>query len=176
MRGYPKRIATGEDLYNCLAMVQAGEFPAADLSDTIAAIEERKFTTVPIVSLSEDRKTAVINACSDAAKGAKIDATTATTISAVKTDTGTVIETGMAKLAFSGLKAELAGKTLLATDVPQDTQPAEETPALTEVTLSRALPQGATVLKIATEVSPFERLGITEDGFNSIKGVLKNYE
>ena len=32
MKGFPKKIATGNDLYNCLSLVQAGELPANELS------------------------------------------------------------------------------------------------------------------------------------------------
>ena len=39
MKGFPKKIATGNDLYNCLSLVQAGELPANELSAAIEAVE-----------------------------------------------------------------------------------------------------------------------------------------
>ena len=43
------------------------------------------------------------------------------------------------------------------------------------LTLSRAMEEGETVLKVLSDVSPFEVLGISADEVKSIKGVLKNY-
>ena len=39
MKGFPKKIATGNDLYNCLSLVQAGELPANELSAAIEAAD-----------------------------------------------------------------------------------------------------------------------------------------
>lgn len=181
MRGYPKHIGTGEDLYHCLAMVQAGELPAAALSDTLTAIEEQQYITVPILSMSEDRKTVVVYASPEATEGAEVQNTAATTIKTAataptmallaKAATEDVAQSGALKTGVTQLSGEVAVDAQA-----EDTGPDMEEAAVTEITLSRALPKDATTIKIAAAQSPFERLGVTEDDFNSIKGVLKNYE
>ena len=80
MKGFPKKIATGNDLYNCLSLVQAGELPANELSAAIEAVEERQYIAVPIVEISEDRKTVVINPCAEVAAGVKVKNNYTTTI------------------------------------------------------------------------------------------------
>ena len=122
MKGFPKKIATGNDLYNCLSLVQAGELPANELSAAIEAVEERQYIAVPIVEISEDRKTVVINPCAEVAAGVKVKNNYTTTIKE-----------------------------------------------------ARAMEEGEKVLKVLSDVSPFEVLGISADEVKSIKGVLKNY-
>lgn len=182
MRGYPKHIATGADLYNCLALVQAGDLSAIALSESLAAIEEQQYITVPILSMSEDRKTVAIRSCLDATEGAEIKSSTATTIKAATTAhampplaAATTEDTAQSG-ALKANVGKLSGEVAAAKEQTENTDPDMEEAAVTEITLTRALPKDATTIKIAAAQSPYERLGMTKDDFNSIKGVLKNYE
>lgn len=187
MKGFPKKIATGNDLYNCLSLVQAGEIPASDLSAAIEAVEERQYIAVPVVEISEDRKTVVINPCAEVAAGAKVKNTYTTTIKeAQKANAEAVLSAfkQIAEEAFDKL-GDLFDKIGIDLDVlipdksaeNSDTSEsgAEQNKELMIVTLSRAMGEGEKVLKVLSDVSPFEVLGISADEVKSIKGVLKNY-
>lgn len=177
MKGFPKKIATGNDLYNCLSLVQAGELPANELSAAIEAVEERQYIAVPIVEISEDRKTVVINPCAEVAAGVKVKNNYTTTIKeaqrahaeAVLSAFKQIAEGAFDKLAdlFDKIGVDLGS---LLPDIGGGN--AEE---LMIVSLSRAMEEGEKVLKVLSDVSPFEVLGISADEVKSIKGVLKNY-
>lgn len=72
MNGYPKAIGTGQDLYNCLALVQSGNLKAADLRQTLDAIDARKWIHCSVVSISDDRKTVTVRYCNEADEGQAI--------------------------------------------------------------------------------------------------------
>lgn len=177
MKGFPKKIATGNDLYNCLSLVQAGELPANELSAAIEAVEERQYIAVPIVEISEDRKTVVINPCAEVAAGVKVKNNYTTTIKeaqrahaeAVLSAFKQIAEGAFDKLGdlFDKIGVDLGS---LLPDIGGGN--AEE---LMIVSLSRAMEEGEKVLKVLSDVSPFEVLGIYADEVKSIKGVLKNY-
>lgn len=177
MKGFPKKIATGNDLYNCLSLVQAGELPANELSAAIEAVEERQYIAVPIVEISEDRKTVVINPCAEVAAGVKVKNNYTTTIKeaqrahaeAVLSAFKQIAEGAFDKLGdlFDKIGVDLGS---LLPDIGGGN--AEE---LMIVSLSRAMEEGEKVLKVLSDVSPFEVLGISADKVKSIKGVLKNY-
>lgn len=187
MKGFPKKIATGNDLYNCLSLVQAGEIPASELSTAIEAVEERQYITVPVVEISEDRKTVVINPCAEVAAGVKIKNTYTTTIKeAQKANTEAVLSAfkQIAEEAFDKLgdlfdKIGIDLDTLIPSGNAENSDTSEsgteQNKELMIVTLSRAMSEGETVLKVLSDVSPFEVLGISADEVKSIKGVLKNY-
>ena len=150
MKGFPKTIGTGQDLFNCLAMVQAGELAAADLKSAISGIEARKYIPCPIVAISDDRKTVTINYCPEAKASQAIDTAII----------GCIISTVEHKTVSTG-----AGST-----------GSESGPNQTIITLSAALGTGETVLKIPATTSPLTVLGITQDQIKSIKVVLDKYE
>ena len=54
MKGYPKKLKTKEDYYNCLAMVQAGELEAAGLVEALDALEERRYIPCNILQISNN--------------------------------------------------------------------------------------------------------------------------
>lgn len=185
MRGFPKKIATGTDLYNCLSLVQAGSLPAADLNDAIAAVEEREYITVPALEVSADRKTVIINPCAEAAEGAKIKNNYSTTISESRKDKAERVRAVFEEIA-SGVASALGDAfTALGFDVStlavdDETGDGEadsgQNSELMIVTLSRALQEGENAIRILSEKSPYDALGITSEEVKSIKGVLKNYE
>jgi len=187
MRGFPKKIATGADLYNCLSLVQAGELTASDLNDAIAAVEEREYITVPVLEVSADRKTVIINPCAEAAEDVKIKNNYSTTISEARKDKAERVRAVFEEIA-SGVASALGDIfTALGFDISSlfpDTGEGDETAEadsgqnseLMIVTLSRALKEGENAIRILSDKSPYDVLGITSDEIKSIKGVLKNYE
>lgn len=177
MKGFPKKIATGNDLYNCLSLVQAGELPANELSAAIEAVEERQYIAVPVVEISEDRKTVVINPCAEVAAGVKVKNNYTTTIKEAQRAHAEVVLSAFKQIAegafdklgdlFDKIGVDLGS---LLPNIGGGN--AEE---LMIVSLSRAMEEGEKVLKVLSDVSPFEVLGISADEVKSIKGVLKNY-
>lgn len=177
MKGFPKKIATGNDLYNCLSLVQAGELPANELSAAIEAVEERQYIAVPIIEISEDRKTVVINPCAEVAAGVKVKNNYTTTIKEAQRAHAEVVLSAFKQIAegafdklgdlFDKIGVDLGS---LLPNIGGGN--AEE---LMIVSLSRAMEEGEKVLKVLSDVSPFEVLGISADEVKSIKGVLKNY-
>lgn len=176
MKGFPKKIATGNDLYNCLSLVQAGELPANELSAAIEAVEERQYIAVPIVEISEDRKTVVINPCAEVAAGVKVKNNYTTTIKEAQRAHAEAVLSAFKQIAegafdkLGDLFDKIGGGN--AEELEEGAEKAEE---LMIVSLSRAMEEGEKVLKVLSDVSPFEVLGISADEVKSIKGVLKNY-
>lgn len=147
MKGFPKIIATGQDIYNCLAMVKAGELAARDLRGAIQSIETRGFIHCPIVEISADRKTVTINYCTEAKAGQTVNGANVTAVQ------------------HAHNAARGAG------DTGGDTSPTD-----TALTLKTALAAGVSVLAVPSPVSQFAELGITAAQLTEIEEVLKNYE
>lgn len=70
MKGHPKKLKTKEDYYNCLAMVQAGELPAAGLREALDALEKRRYIPCNILQISGNRKEVTVLYCTEAKVGA----------------------------------------------------------------------------------------------------------
>lgn len=70
MKGYPTRLRTKEDYYNCLALVQAGELEAAGLLAALDSLEEQRYLTSAITSKQQDNKQVVIMYLNEAEAGA----------------------------------------------------------------------------------------------------------
>ena len=148
MEGFPKAIGTGQDLFHCLAMVQAGQLRAEDLKSAIGGIEAQEYISCPIQAISEDRKTVTVNYCAEAKVSQTVN--------------------GMQDCAITAVENQKTG-----TDVSSS---AENIPNQTVVIISAALGTDETSLRIPAPTSPLAALGITQDQLNSIKGVLKQYE
>ena len=78
MKGYPKKLKTKEDYYNCLAMVQAGEIAAAGLKEALDALEKRRYISCNILQISGNRKEVTVLYCTEAKVGAAFIAGEAT--------------------------------------------------------------------------------------------------
>lgn len=70
MKGYPKKLKTKEDYYNCLAMVQAGELAAAGLREVLDALERRRYIPCNILQTGANRKEVTVLYCTEAKVGA----------------------------------------------------------------------------------------------------------
>lgn len=149
MKGFPKGINTAEDLFNCLAMVQAGQLQADDLKRCIASIENRKFISVPILSMNTDRKEIKTTYCAEAQEG----------------QTALVAAVSCKIVAVQAEQAE-------ADDALGDA----EKISFTKIMLNKAAPAEALTIGIPSPIDPLADIGITEDQLNSIKVVLNQYE
>jgi hypothetical protein len=152
MKGSIKTISTGEDLANAIALLQsapADEQPGlrAELSAHVKAIEERGFISVPIISRAVNGKSIVIRYCGEIRAG-----------NAVKGVNGGVV-TAVEEV------APTAGS---------ETADGMEDEKFLTVKLSKALPDGAPMFGFTSPVNPLEELGITPEGFEAVKEVLKS--
>ena len=185
MKGFPKTIATGVDLHNCLELVRLGYLESGDLKTEVAAIEEREFTSIPIMELSKDRKTITVRACADLAAGVSVD-------EAQKIKISKVVEMAIEEPAEILTPGKGGGGKELQTDpeLLQPTKPGHEMGAPAEMirtggetepqavvtlTLSAALPDGTTTLRVPAEISPLDVLNISRKEFDAIKEVLNSY-
>jgi len=70
MRGFPYVLQTGQDLYNCLALVRLGELPADELLAEIDRIERSNYIHAPV--RSRDGRTATVGYLYEACIGMEV--------------------------------------------------------------------------------------------------------
>lgn len=144
MRGLPKVLKTAQDVRNCKAMVDAGQLQATELKEMIEALENQNFIACPIRELSEDKKTVTVTYCNEAVAGAKVTAGGVTaTIQSVEHIDGEPDGTGKTKK------------------------------EKTKITLSRAIADGSDVIKIKSDSSVYDALGMDAEELEAIKADLQ---
>ena len=154
MRNMPKVIGTGKDIYNLLGMVQAGKLAAGELREAIQGIEEEKYIFSPVIDISEDKRYVTTNYLAEAKKGAKVLCEGKVyTIKSVEHITE---------------EAAAAGEGETETEQREDKK--------TVIRVNADLKEAAEKVGIENPVSVLERIGITQEELDSIKGVLAKYE
>lgn len=154
MRNMPKVIGTGKDIYNLLGMVQAGKLAAGELSEAIQGIEEEKYIFSPVIDISEDKRYVTTNYLAEAQKGAKVLCEGKVyTIKSVEHITE---------------EAAVAGEGETETEQREDKK--------TVIGVNADLKEAAEKVGVENPVSVLERIGITQEELDSIKGVLAKYE
>ena len=154
MRNMPKVIGTGKDIYNLLGMVQAGKLAAGELREAIQGIEEEKYIFSPVIDISEDKRYVTTNYLAEAQKGAKVLCEGKVyTIKSVEHITE---------------EAAVAGEGETETEQREDKK--------TVIGVNADLKEAAEKVGIENPVSVLERIGITQEELDSIKGVLAKYE
>lgn len=154
MRNMPKVIGTGKDIYNLLGMVQAGKLAAGELREAIQGIEEEKYIFSPVIDISEDKRYVTTNYLAEAQKGAKVLCEGKVyTIKSVEHITE---------------EAAVAGEGETETEQREDKK--------TVIGVNADLKEAAEKVGVENPVSVLERIGITQEELDSIKGVLAKYE
>lgn len=147
MVGFPKNIKTKTDLVNTYKLVLKGKLKKEDWLAAVEKLEGQNWITCPVLSMSEDRKTATLNFCNEAAEGQKIlNGSITPTINSISTEVEEQTE-----------EEKAAGKTEVKHTV---------------LTLSRALLVGTVEIGIPAAVTYYDRLGITEAEVEEMKGAL----
>ena len=147
MVGFPKNIKTKADLVNTYKMVPKGKLKKEDWLAAVEKLEGQNWITCPVVSMSDDRKTVIINFCNEAKEGQKIlNGSITPTINSISTKVEEQTEEEVA-----------AGKTEV---------------KYTVLTISRALLAGTVEIGIPAAVTYYDRLGITEAEVEEMKGAL----
>ena len=142
MKGFPKVIKTKSDLVNTFKLVQKKRLKKEDWLAAVEKLENQNWIMCPVIELSEDRKTVKIMFCAEVAAGQKIK-------------NGAVYPTVQA-VETVGNTAAGQGNTI----------------SFTVLTLSKAVNIGTVTIGIPAAVTFYDRMGITEEEVEEMKGAL----
>lgn len=164
MKGFPKVIKTRSDLVNTFSLVKKGRLKAADWLAAVEKLENQNWIMCQVIELSEDRKTVTIMFCAEAAAGQKIkNGAVYPTVQAVETVEVEKDTTDTENAATEGQEA-----------ATEDTTAAGQNNAITHtvLSLSKAVNIGTEAIGVPVAVTFYERMGITEEEVEEMKGAL----
>lgn len=162
MVGFPKVIKTKADLVNTFKLVKKGRLKAADWLAAVEKLENQNYIFCPILEKTEDRKGVTLMFVNEVAEGDKVKAgnLTATVNSVEHIDIDSAAENQEEPRAAAG---EEAG-----TEAAEDNNQTRHT----ILTLSRAIAADAETIGVPAAITFYERLGITEEEVEEMKGEL----
>lgn len=157
MKGFPKVIKTKSDLVNTFKLVQKKRLKKEDWLAAVEKLENQNWIMCPVIELSEDRKTVKIMFCAEVAAGQKIkNGAVYPTVQAVETVEVEKDTTEAENAATEGQEAATEGNTI----------------SFTVLTLSKAVNIGTVTIGIPAAVTFYDRMGITEEEVEEMKGAL----
>ena len=156
MVGFPKVIKTKADLVNTFKLVKKGRLKAADWLAAVEKLENQNYIFCPILEKTEDRKGVTLMFVNEVAEGDKVKAgnLTATVNSVEHIDIGSETENQEETRTAAGEEAD------------------NNQTRHTILTLSRAIAADAETIGVPAAVTFYERLGITEEEVEEMKGEL----
>lgn len=157
MVGFPKVIKTKADLVNTYKLVKKGRLKKEDWLAAVEKLENQNFIFCPILEKTEDRKGVTLMFVNEVTEGDKVKAGNVT--ATVKTVEHIEVE----KVAEADQEAA-AADTETTTNNNQTKH--------TILTLSKAIAADAATIGIPAEVTFYDRLGITEEEVEQMKGEL----
>lgn len=157
MVGFPKVIKTKADLVNTYKLVKKGRLKKEDWLAAVEKLENQNFIFCPILEKTEDRKGVTLMFVNEVTEGDKVKAGNVT--ATVKTVEH--IEVEKAAEADQGTAAADAETTTNNNQIKH-----------TILTLSKAIAADAATIGIPAEVTFYDRLGITEEEVEQMKGEL----
>lgn len=157
MVGFPKVIKTKADLVNTYKLVKKGRLKKEDWLAAVEKLENQNFIFCPILEKTEDRKGVTLMFVNEVTEGDKVKAGNVTTT--VKTVEHIEVE-----------KAAEADQEAAAADTETTTN--NNQTKHTILTLSKAIAADAATIGIPAEVTFYDRLGITEEEVEQMKGEL----
>lgn len=157
MVGFPKVIKTKADLVNTYKLVKKGRLKKEDWLAAVEKLENQNFIFCPILEKTEDRKGVTLMFVNEVTEGDKVKAGNVT--ATVKTVEHIEVE-----------KAAEADQGTVATDAETTTN--NNQTKHTILTLSKAIAADAATIGIPAEVTFYDRLGITEEEVEQMKGEL----
>lgn len=157
MKGFPKVIKTKSDLVNTFKLVQKKRLKKEDWLAAVEKLENQNWIMCPVIELSEDRKTVKIMFCAEVAAGQKIkNGAVYPTVQDVETVEVEKDTTEAENAATEGQEAATEGNTI----------------SFTVLTLSKAVNIGTVSIGIPAAVTFYDRMGITEEEVEEMKGAL----
>lgn len=157
MVGFPKVIKTKADLVNTYKLVKKGRLKKKDWLAAVEKLENQNFIFCPILEKTEDRKGVTLMFVNEVTEGDKVKAGNVT--ATVKTVEHIEVE-----------KAAEADQEAAAADTETTTN--NNQTKHTILTLSKAIAADAATIGIPAEVTFYDRLGITEEEVEQMKGEL----
>lgn len=168
MKGFPKVIKTKSDLVNTFKMAKKGSLKKSDWLEAVAKLENQNWIMCPVISLSEDRKAVTIMFCAEAAAGQRVkNGAVFPTIQSVETVEVDKSTTDTENAATEGREAAREG-----TESGQAAA-GQNTATHTVLNLSKAVNMGTTEIGIPAAVSFYDRLGISKEEVEEMKGELE---
>lgn len=161
MVGFPKVIKTKADLVNTFKLVKKGRLKAADWLAAVEKLENQNYIFCPILEKTEDRKGVTLMFVNEVAEGDKVKAgnLTATVNSVEHIDVDTAA-------------AQEETEAAAGADTGAETAANNNQTRHTVLTLSRAIAADAETIGVPAAVTFYERLGITEEEVEAMKGEL----
>lgn len=157
MKGFPKVIKTKSDLVNTFKLVQKKKLKKEDWLAAVEKLENQNWIMCPVIELSEDRKTVKIMFCAEVAAGQKIkNGAVYPTVQAVEMLEVEKDTTEAENAATEGNTAAGQGNTI----------------SFTVLTLSKPVNIGTVTIGIPAAVTFYDRMGITEEEVEEMKGAL----
>lgn len=157
MVGFPKVIKTKADLVNTYKLVKKGRLKKEDWLAAVEKLENQNFIFCPILEKTEDRKGVTLMFVNEVTEGDKVKAGNVT--ATVKTVEHIEVE-----------KAAEADQEAAAADTETTTN--NNQTKHTILTLSKAIAADAATIGTPAEVTFYDRLGITEEEVEQMKGEL----
>ena len=164
MVGFPKVIKTKADLVNTYKLVKKGRLKKEDWMAAVEKLENQNFIFCPILGKTEDRKGVTLMFVNEVAEGDKVKAGNVT--ATVKSVEHIEVE----KAAEADQEAAEAAEGTAAADTETTTN--NNQTKHTILTLSKAIAADAATIGIPAEVTFYDRLGITEEEVEQMKGEL----
>lgn len=164
MVGFPKVIKTKADLVNTYKLVKKGRLKKEDWLAAVEKLENQNFIFCPILEKTEDRKGVTLMFVNEVAEGDKVKAGNVT--ATVKSVEHIEVE----KAAEADKEAAEAAEEAAAADTETTTN--NNQTKHTILTLSKAIAADAATIGIPAEVTFYDRLGITEEEVEQMKGEL----
>ena len=155
MVGFPKVIKTKADLVNTYKLVKKGRLKKEDWLAAVEKLENQNFIFCPILEKTEDRKGVTLMFVNEVTEGDKVKAGNVT--ATVKTVEHIEVE-----------KAAEADQEAADTETTTNNNQTKHT----ILTLSKAIAADAATIGIPAEVTFYDRLGITEEEVEQMKGEL----
>ena len=164
MVGFPKVIKTKADLVNTYKLVKKGRLKKENWLAAVEKLENQNFIFCPILEKTEDRKGVTLMFVNEVAEGDKVKAGNVT--ATVKSVEHIEVE----KAAEADQEAAEAAEGTAAADT--GTTANNNQTKHTILTLSKAIAADAATIGIPAEVTFYDRLGITEEEVEQMKGEL----
>lgn len=156
MVGFPKVIKTKADLVNTYKLVKKGRLKKEDWLAAVEKLENQNFIFCPILEKTEDRKGVTLMFVNEVTEGDKVKAGNVT--ATVKT--------------VEHIEVEKAAATEGTAAADTETTTNNNQTKHTILTLSKAIAADAATIGIPAEVTFYDRLGITEEEVEQMKGEL----
>lgn len=161
MVGFPKVIKTKADLVNTFKLVKKGRLKKEDWLAAVEKLENQNFIFCPILEKTEDKKGVTLMFVNEVTEGGKVKAGNVT--ATVKT-----VEHIEITQAAAGEDVEASTQAEKATETTTNNNQTKHT----ILTLSKAIAADAATIGIPAEVTFYDRLGITEEEVEQMKGEL----